>query len=218
MKEMVARLKASVVFFFFVMVLGSIALAQQRLPNAPDGGRISPAEALNRYEKLLQEATEPNPRFYLTTKIAPTALAAGETKKAKVYALALLQQATTMKNDWNYGNAIHVGNLVLGLIALESNDVTEAKRLLLEAGKTPGSPQLNSFGPNMLLAQRLLAKGEREAVFQYFDLCAKFWKMEQGRLGQWKEVAIEDGTPDFRANLDYQLSTWRVENWANLQR
>ena len=144
-------------------------------------------------------------------------MAAGEAEKAKAYALDLLKQAPPLRDNWNYGNAIQVGNLVLGMIALASNDVTEANHLLLEAGKTPGSPQLNSFGPNMLLAQQLLAKGEREAVFQYFDLCAKFWKLERGRLDAWKAVVIKGGIPDFGANQEYQLSTWRFERWAKLQ-
>ncbi|MDQ3174585.1 MAG: hypothetical protein M3Q91_12905 [Acidobacteriota bacterium] len=216
MKEMVENLKAISLLFCFIVAFGAIALAPQVVP-ARDGGQISPAEALSRYEKLLQATSEPHPRFYLTTKAAPTALAAGETKRAKTYALTLLQQAATLQDNWNYGNAIHVGNLVLGLIALAAADVPEAKRLLLEAGKSPGSPQLDSFGPDMLLAKELLAKGEQEVVIQYFDLCAKFWRLQEGQLDAWKAVVIKGGIPDFRANLDYQLNPWRFENWANLQ-
>lgn len=216
MKEIVGKLKTISLLFCFTVAFGAIALAQQAAP-ARDGGLITPAEALSRYEKLLQATSEPHERFYLTTKAAPTALAARETEKAKTYALTLLQQAATMKDNWNYGNAIQVGNLVLGLIALAAADVPEAKRLLLEAGKSPGSPQLNSFGPNMLLAKELLAKGEQEVVIQYFDLCAKFWKLQDGRLDAWKAVVIKGGIPDFGANLDYQLNTWRFDDWANLQ-
>src|SRR6185295_19880412 len=114
---------------------------------------ISPAEALSRYEELIQATSDPHQRFYLLTKAAPTALAAAKSEKAKTYAFTLLQQAATLQDNWNYGNAVQVGNLVLGLIALAGDDVTESKRLLLEAGKSPGSPQLNSYGPNMLLAK-----------------------------------------------------------------
>jgi hypothetical protein len=48
-----------------------------------------------------------------------------------------------------YGNAIQDGNIVLCRIALLDGKVEAAKVSLKEAGKTPGSPQLGSFGPNM---------------------------------------------------------------------
>jgi len=38
---------------------------------------------------------------------------------------------------------------------LKEGKVEDAKHYLLEAGKTPGSPQLNSFGPDMSLAEEL---------------------------------------------------------------
>ena len=209
MKGSFGKLGAAVLFFCFTL----FASAQQ--PPAAD--KPSAAEALARYEKLLQATSDQSERFYLTTKAAPTALAAGDSEKAKSYAHALLEQAASMRDDWNYGNAVHVANLVLGRIAFSSGDVAEAGRLLLEAGRTPGSPQLNSFGPNMLLAKELLAKGEREAVVQYFDLCANFWRDRQGMLSQWKAAVQKGVEPKFGPNLDYQLETWRFEKWDKLQ-
>ena len=198
-----------------ICCLALTASARQRPAAAP--GQPSAAEALARYERLLQANPDPQTKFYLTTKAAPVALAAGESGKAKTYSLSLLEQAAAMRNNWNYGNALHVANLVLGRMALSSGDVAEAVRLLLEAGRTPGSPQLNSFGPNMLLAKELLAKGEREAVVQYFDLCANFWKDREGKLARWKAAVRNGGEPEFGANLAYQLDSWRFENWDRLQ-
>jgi hypothetical protein len=214
MKRMVERLSAVSLSVCFIVALCPVASARQL---SPDRRReqITAAEALRRYEERLQTITEPVLRLYLTTKLAPTALAAGETEKAKAYANSLLQQAANHDCHCNYGDAIHVGNLVLGQIALAADDLPEAKRLLLEAGKSPGSPPLNSFGPNMLLAKDLLARGEREVVIQYFALCARFWELDRGRLEKWKAIVINGGTPNFGANLVYLLSTWQVEDWAN---
>lgn len=212
MKTTVKKLGALSLVFCFTLVFTANVSAHQ----SPPAGQISPAQALAKYEQAVQANTDPARKFYLTTKMAPTALAAGQTEKANTYARSLLEQAAAMQTNWNYGNAIHVGNLVLGRIALASGNVSEAKRLLLEAGKSPGSPQLNSFGPNMLLAKELLAKGEREAVIQYFDLCAKFWTPQDGRLSAWKALVIKGDMPDFGANLAYRLDEWRFENWAKL--
>ncbi len=98
-------------------------------------------------------------------------------------------------SDWNYGNAVHAGHSVLGLVALRNGDVSRAREQLLEAGKTPGSGQLNSFGPNMILASELLKKGESDVVLQYFDLCRKFWKMGGAQLDSWSETVRKGGKP-----------------------
>ena len=108
-----------------------------------------------------------------------------------------------MKDDWDYGNAVHTANLVLGRIALAAGDIDEAKRLLLLAGKTPGSPQLESFGPDMLFAKELLEKGEKDVVIQYFTLCSAFWKMDDGKLAQWKTEVQDNEIPDFGPNVRY---------------
>lgn len=51
---------------------------------------------------------------------------------------------------------------------------------------------------------------------EYFELCARFWELEDGRLDAWKSIVIKSGMPKFGANLVYALDDWRVENWANL--
>ena len=61
--------------------------------------------------------------------------------------------------------------MVLGLLALNQGNVKPASQYL-DAGSTPGSPQLNSFGPDMSLAQALLEKGERDTVLEYFCAAA----------------------------------------------
>lgn len=107
------------------------------------------------------------------------------------------------KGDWNYGNAIHDANLVLGRIAVREGNIEMAKKHLIAAGKSPGSPQMNSFGPNMTLAKDLLEKGERDAVVEYFMLCRRFWKLHEEKLDQWMHEVMDGKTPDFGANLLY---------------
>ena len=93
------------------------------------------------------------------------------------YAVALLESVHVhgQEKDWNYGNVIHDANLILGRVALKKGNIEKAKYYLLEAGKTPGSPQLNSFGPSFILARELLEKGGKSTVLEYLDLVSKFW-------------------------------------------
>jgi hypothetical protein len=169
----------------------------------------SAASELAKEERSLAMTIDTKEKFYLTTKLATIALAAGETAKATSYSYSLLGQAPAMLGNWNYGNAIHVAHLVLGEIALNEGNLPEAKRHLLEAANIPGSPQLDTFGPNMRLAQQLLAKGERDVVVQYFDLCAAFWDAQFSQLEGWKAIVLKGGEPRFGANLVYQFYGFR---------
>lgn len=74
---------------------------------------------------------------------------------------------------------------------------------LRAAGETPGSPQLNSFGPNMTLAKDLLERGERDAVLAYFEACRVFWKMGGNSLDAWRQDVEAGRIPNFGANLRY---------------
>ncbi|MEL7123092.1 MAG: hypothetical protein AAFO07_26820 [Bacteroidota bacterium] len=95
---------------------------------------------------------------------------------AKKSAFQYLEMAQSFKDNWNYGNAIHKANIMLGKIALKENQIELAKQYLIKAGKTPGSPQLNSFGPNLSLAKELLEHGERKAVIEFIKQSKKYWK------------------------------------------
>lgn len=132
--------------------------------------------------------------------LAKTAFAAGLNDDAKAFATKLLEDDAA---GWNRGNRIHHGNLILGRIALSDGNVDEAKSRLLLAGKTPGSPQLNSFGPNMQLAKELLERKETEVVLEYFELCKKFWASPLRKLEQWTDDVKSKRTPQFGANLAY---------------
>lgn len=167
----------------------------------------SPEEKIALSKKALEireRALDPSPgvmRFYGLDDVAKTAFEAGELAKAERYSREALQTAQEFKKDWNYGNALHDGNTILGRIALRHDDVSLAKQYLLASGETPGSPQLDSFGPTMILAKELLEKGERDTVLTYLQSCAKFWKMGGDRLQNWMATIRGGGTPDFSMSL-----------------
>lgn len=157
------------------------------------------AKSLAAYEQAAALTPSDRDRFYLLDRLATEALAAGDLDKAARYAHDDLAAAARYPQDWNYGNAIHHAHIVLGSIALRHGDVKSATAHLLDAGRTPGSPQLNSFGPDFTLARDLLAKGERDTVRQYLDLVAKFWTMGRDRLARWTKDLDQGRTPDFTA-------------------
>jgi len=140
-------------------------------------------------------------RFYVLPIAAKAAFELGEVEEARAFAKELLALAPRFVDDWNYGNAIHDGHIVLGRVALTFGDIQAARKELDLAGHTPGSPQLNTFGPNMSLARELLLHEQPDAVLRYFELCAKFWELDRGNLARWREAAQKGAVPDFGANL-----------------
>jgi tetratricopeptide (TPR) repeat protein len=148
--------------------------------------------------KRLDTATKDGQRFFPLTELAQSALYLGLTNDARGYAQRLIAMAPQFHNSWNYGNAIHDGNEVLGRIAVREGRLDEAKRCLIEAGKTPGSPQLDSFGPDMGLAQDLLERGERETVLEYLKLCRSFWEERGALLDRWSREIKAGTTPDLQ--------------------
>jgi uncharacterized membrane protein YeaQ/YmgE (transglycosylase-associated protein family) len=163
----------------------------------------TPKGRLDVATKKLAEATTDQERFYALDAAAKESFNVGKIDDANQFATQLLNLAPSFKDNWNYGNAIQDGNLVLGRIAVRDGRLEEAKNYLLEAGKSPGSPQMDSFGPNMSLAKDLLEKGERDTVLQYFELCRKFWTMDYNKLNEWSEEVKAGKTPYFGANLIY---------------
>ena len=168
-----------------------------------DTGPGAATKSLQQFERA--QAADPNAssRYYRLDSLAKQAFAADKFKSASRYANELLAAASEKHRDWNYGNAILMGNTVLGRIALRQGQLQAAKAFLLKAGQTPGSPQLNSFGPNMSLAKELVVKGEKDAVIEYFDLCRKFWSMGTEKLDLWTKEVKAGRVPDFGANLIY---------------
>jgi len=166
--------------------------------NSADGRRQAAVEALAYWEEATALADPVRDRWFpprdaaACQGFADAAWRAGDLPKAKRYATEML--ATAHAGD---GNAIHDGHQILGLVALREGRIEDASGHLLASGRTPGSPQLGSFGPDMTLASELLAKGRREVVIEYLDLCEKFWKMSEGRIAEWKTAIRSGRVPDF---------------------
>lgn len=117
--------------------------------------------------------------------------------EARAFAERGLALAPLFHENWNYGNAIHIGHTVLGLIALNDSDEITAIVELAASGNTPGSPQLNSFGPTMQLAKALLRAGHVEPVLEYLEQCRAFWEMGGIWLSLWKRKVREGSVPNF---------------------
>lgn len=145
----------------------------------------------------LEQAKVPEQRFYALPRAAIAAYNLGRYDEARQYATESAATAERYADNWNYGNAIHDGHMVLGLLALNDGDSARAVEELRLAGETPGSPQLGSFGPSMQLAKALLINNNAAPVLAYFEQCRRFWKMGGAWLDVWEDMVRNDRIPNF---------------------
>jgi hypothetical protein len=166
---------------------------------------FSPSRRLAKAEKEIHDAENDYWRLHPLGIAAMASVDVGDYKKARRYADELLRLSVELySKEKPDDDGTHKGNLVLGRLALRDGNVEEAKSHLLKSAMVKGSPVLGSFGPNMTLAKELLEKGEREAVLEYFDLCANFWEFHRDdTLKKWKSQVEAGKIPDFGANLVY---------------
>jgi tetratricopeptide (TPR) repeat protein len=173
----------------------------------PEGAEIKifAGKALQHYERAYQLTVNAEHKVLLLDHLARNAFLAEEYDKAGEYAAAHLRGAALCEagvQRWNHGNALHHGHIVLGKLALRLGAIATARTHLLNAGNTPGSPQLNSYGPDMSLAKEMLERGEKEAVESYLQACSRFWKCGQPRLSTWIKDIKKGRTPDFEDSCD----------------
>lgn len=191
--------------------LASAYLRMSKLFNNNSDAKAAYAMLASKETKPMPEADGPErirwlvKRRHALERLATSAFAAREFEHAIKYASELLDLAVTnqLPEFLHDGEAFHLANTLLGRNALRVGDVEGARRHLIEAGKTSGSPALVSFGPDMRLAKELLEQGERKVVLEYFELCKQFWRKGLDRLNDWSLIVKEGGMPDFEANLEY---------------
>ncbi len=193
------------IYFF----LAGMLIASTAMTKTSEGKKAKKEKGIAEIKQDLAKENNPKEIFYLLSDLvreyASEKIADEMIADARKSADSLLEVSDKFKNDWNYGNAIHHSHLVLGRLYLMSGKTDNAKRELKLAAQTPGSPQLDSFGPNVTLAKELLEKGEKAAVLEYFDDCLKFWKIDFAKpsIEEWKADIAKGKIPHFKGNLVY---------------
>ena len=152
-----------------------------------------PVKKLQVLEEIMDRSE--SEKWSWSDSAAEIAFNTGDYEKAEEYALSSLAMSTEYEEDWNYGNAIHNSNVVLGRISFIKGDVEGAKGYLTEASKSEGSPQLDTFGPDLELANELLKMGERKPVVQYLTSISRFWEMDNGCVKRWLSEIESGDTP-----------------------
>lgn len=134
--------------------------------------------------------------------LVAAAVLAEDWDRVRETAERVLADNESCTRTFQYGNAIHWANIALGFAALAEDQLAAASEFLVRAGNTPGSPQLNSFGPDRDLARALLDRGARQAVLTYLADCARFWAGNEGLLQEWRSAIARGESPALEGSSD----------------
>jgi len=151
-------------------------LLEDRFPRTPE-------EILADTELNLDD--DPVWRALLAPGLAEAAWDARALDKAVAYASEAVHNAA--RNPRAFGEGFYAAEEVLGLVALQRDDVAKAREYLMESPRYGGSAFLMSFGPDLELARELLKKGETDTVLKFLEACRPVSKTGGPRIDALEE-------------------------------
>jgi tetratricopeptide (TPR) repeat protein len=141
----------------------------------PDHARL--LDAVAAYRTAREHGSGGDVSFSALTSLVLTLQEAGNDAEAATTATELLAEAPQWTDDWNYGNAIFRAHMTLSRVAFHRKDMDAAARSLIAASQTPGSPQLDAFGPDrddLKFALLIARAGRIDAAAQFMRGIARF--------------------------------------------
>ncbi len=102
------------------------------------GNPATPEAQLATATNTVANAGSETDKFYALDDAAKQSFIAGNVEDARRYALELLTLAPKYQDNWNYGNAIQDGKIVLGRIALQEGRTNEGEGAFARGRPKPG--------------------------------------------------------------------------------
>lgn len=157
-------------------------------------------------KELIEHSTELGTHyFYSLSERLERAVKSKDCPKMQSLAGEMLAIAPYYSSNWNYGNAIFDGHMAFASCAVREKKVDSAINHINEAAKTPGSPQLSTFGPpyhDMSVLSELLKEGRKKEVRMFLSNLKRFWDSEfsQDYFDFWEKEIEQNRIPKFDAS------------------
>lgn len=91
----------------------------------------------------------------------------------------LLDLSKEYKESWNYGNAVHWAHTIKGLVFIDNGEFEKAKDELIMSAIVSPTPQLRTFGPKMILAEKCKEKFGDKLVKDFLKKFKKSMEKEK---------------------------------------
>jgi tetratricopeptide (TPR) repeat protein len=145
--------------------------------------------AVEEYNRVLALTKDRAAREALSGDMADAAFKIGDLAAAAQLAKLYLKSADR--------TAVQRANTILGRVALRMGDVAAADQYLLDSADGNAERDIAFSGPTLVLAKELIDHGERDAVVEYLEHCARLWPRGESVLRIWIADIKNGKTPKF---------------------
>lgn len=193
-------------------------LDRARMEPRRDARQVQSNKAIARLKMLTAERHAPVWRQrQCLFRLAEASLLSGDSESAGRYAQSVVASYTSERpaevsdpfspkellEGWDYLRDAH---LMLGRIGLDRGNIDRAGHHLVEAARVPSTPVLESFGPDVTLADALLSGGHRALVLSYLSELVRHWHPGKDKVEAWIAAIEGSRTPSG--------PDWRPRHWV----
>jgi tRNA A-37 threonylcarbamoyl transferase component Bud32/tetratricopeptide (TPR) repeat protein len=158
-------------------------------PAAAQPAASEPAAQASNLQEQQQQILDQNGRYLVV--IFQSGNFAGAVDLAK----ECLVYAAEFPDDPVSKDVPNQAHSVLGLAALQNNDIATARDELTKSIAGPPSVITASFGPDLTLAAALLAHGQRQTVIEYLDECSRVFPQRQQTMLRREQIVSAGQVP-----------------------
>jgi len=170
----------------------------------------NPGEQLSRLERMTANVGS-GTRLILLVELALFAVELREFDRSARY---VAEARALNPSSWEFYNLC----VLEGLLALKAGKQGEAVQWLEKSSNACQVDEHVSLdcairAPNFLLAQELMARGERAAVIRHLLACKYVWNYAQLPFEKWLDLIERGGTPDFQRSEEVQAlnqPSWKL--------
>jgi hypothetical protein len=153
------------------------------------------------------EQTDDKGRSYVLGELAECAFAVGMDRDVVRLAQLSVNEAQRSHGSDGFDDPLHGSNILLGRAAIRAGNTTRAAKYLLDAAKICRPPFFEPVGPDVVLARELLKAGFKDAVAEYFTLCAELWVEGRSIVVRWVDEIRHGETPELSAETGRVFAT-----------
>ncbi len=180
---------------YWLKRLADLNIIKMRQASSDADKQATGKQCLAYYDQALKLLTKGTEKLHLLRDVPSAAFETGDMEKATTYCEDLLKLAKDNKKNWDYANAVHRANVILGKVALNAEDIDKAAIHLEKAAKAilpkPVQAKATMMGFDTSLAKELMKTDKKDSAMKFLVICEKIAEDYEYEYGDLKTLIAE---------------------------